>query len=86
MITLIGQRGFSVVRGFHASYGCDTPVLHRYSDGTDPAQGPYGTPQVDTVRFPDMKAMVAKAHKLGLRAGWYRLRTIMITIRITALD
>lgn len=42
-----------------------------YSDGTDPAMGPYGTPQVDTVRFPDMRAMVAKAHAAGLRAGWY---------------
>eukprot|EP01043_Picozoa_sp_COSAG02_P034590 COSAG02_NODE_2428_length_8885_cov_11.257796_7_plen_272_part_00 len=42
-----------------------------YSDGTDPVQGPYGTPQVDTVRFPDLKAMVSKAHGLGLRAGWY---------------
>jgi hypothetical protein len=42
-----------------------------YSDGTDPAMGPYGTPQVDTVRFPDMKSMVTRAHGLGLRAGWY---------------
>ena len=42
-----------------------------YSDGTDPAMGPYGTPQVDMVRFPDMKAMVSKAHGIGLRAGWY---------------
>jgi hypothetical protein len=41
-----------------------------YSDGTDPAMGPYGTPQVDTVRFPDMKGMVTKAHAMGLRAGW----------------
>lgn len=42
-----------------------------YSDGTVASQGPYGTPQVDLVRFPDMHAMVAKAHALGLRAGWY---------------
>ena len=42
-----------------------------YSDGTDPAMGPYGTPQVDTHRFPDMKGMVTKAHAMGLRAGWY---------------
>ena len=42
-----------------------------YSDGTDPNMGPYGTPQVDKVRFPDMKAMTTKAHSLGLRAGWY---------------
>lgn len=41
-----------------------------YSDGTDPSQGPYGTPQVDTHRFPDMKAMVAHGHSLGLRPGW----------------
>ena len=41
-----------------------------YSDGTDPAMGPYGTPQVDRERFPDMKGMVSKAHGLGLRAGW----------------
>ena len=32
--------------------------------------GPYGTPQVDRERFPDMKGMVSKAHGLGLRAGW----------------
>ena len=41
-----------------------------YSDGTDPSQGPYGTPQWDTYRFPDVKAMVAKGHSLGLRPGW----------------
>jgi hypothetical protein len=28
-------------------------------------------PMVDEHRFPDMKGMVAKAHGLGLRAGWY---------------
>ena len=42
-----------------------------YSDGTDSAQGPYGTPQWDTHRFPDVKGMVAKGHSLGLRPGWY---------------
>ena len=42
-----------------------------YSDGTDAAQGPYGTPQWDTHRFPDVKGMVAKGHSLGLRPGWY---------------
>jgi hypothetical protein len=42
-----------------------------YSDGTDAAQGPYGTPQWDTHRFPDVKGMVAKGHALGLRPGWY---------------
>ena len=54
--------------------GANVPGSHSipwYSDGTDPAMGPYGTPQVDTHRFPDMKGMVSKAHKLGLRAGWY---------------
>ena len=42
-----------------------------HSDGTDPAQGPYGTPQWDLHRFPDVKGMVAKGHGLGLRPGWY---------------
>ena len=42
-----------------------------YSDGTDLAQGPYGTPQWDTHRFPDVRGMVAKGHSLGLRPGWY---------------
>ena len=28
-------------------------------------------PMVDLHRFPDMGGMVAKAHGLGLRAGWY---------------
>ena len=42
-----------------------------HSDGTDPAQGPYGTPQWDTHRFPDVRGMVAKGHSLGLRPGWY---------------
>ena len=42
-----------------------------YSDGSDPAQGPYGKPQFDTHRFPDVKGMVAKGHALGLRPGWY---------------
>lgn len=30
-----------------------------------------GNPQIDLRRFPDLKGMVAKAHDLGLRAGWY---------------
>ena len=30
-----------------------------------------GTPLVNTDRFPDMAAMTAHAHKLGLTAGWY---------------
>ena len=30
-----------------------------------------GAPRVDTVRFPNMRGMVQKAHSLGLRAGWY---------------
>ena len=30
-----------------------------------------GNPRVDTHRFPDLKGMVAKAHGMGLRAGWY---------------
>jgi hypothetical protein len=30
-----------------------------------------GAPRVDTVRFPNMRGMVQKAHALGLRAGWY---------------
>ena len=30
-----------------------------------------GRPLIDTDKFPDMGAMVAKAHKLGLKAGWY---------------
>eukprot|EP00729_Bicosta_minor_P009586 gene9586-3145_t len=30
-----------------------------------------GMPIIDTHRFPDMKGMVAKAHGMGLRAGWY---------------
>ena len=38
--------------------------------------GPYGTPQVDRVRFPDMKGMVSKAHGLGLRAGWCECRPL----------
>jgi hypothetical protein len=42
-----------------------------YSDGSDPGMGPYGTPQFDLHRFPDVKAMVAKGHGLGLRPGWY---------------
>ena len=42
-----------------------------FSDGTDPAMGPYGTPQWDLHRFPDVKAMVSKGHGLGLRPGWY---------------
>jgi hypothetical protein len=29
------------------------------------------TMQVNTTRYPDMKAMTAKAHSLGLRAGFY---------------
>ena len=29
-----------------------------------------GVPQVDQHRFPDLKGMVAKAHGMGLRAGW----------------
>ena len=29
-----------------------------------------GTPLVNTERFPDMAAMTAHAHKLGLTAGW----------------
>jgi hypothetical protein len=27
--------------------------------------------QVDTDKFPDMKAMTAKAKSLGLKPGWY---------------
>ena len=30
-----------------------------------------GDPIIDATKFPDMKAMVAKAHELGLKAGWY---------------
>jgi len=30
-----------------------------------------GTPIVDESKFPSMKAMVSKAHALGLKAGWY---------------
>merc|ERR1712046_251324 len=30
-----------------------------------------GNPIIDTHKFPDMKAMVAHAHSLGLTAGWY---------------
>mmetsp|Transcript_65527 Transcript_65527/g.189925 ORF Transcript_65527/g.189925 Transcript_65527/m.189925 type:complete len:416 (+) Transcript_65527:116-1363(+) len=30
-----------------------------------------GRPVVNTTRFPDMAAMTAKAHSLGLTAGWY---------------
>eukprot|EP00854_Cymbomonas_tetramitiformis_P014975 gene14975-17701_t len=30
-----------------------------------------GTPRIDQHRFPDMKGMVAHAHAMGLRAGWY---------------
>ena len=33
----------------------------------DPATN---APMVDLHRFPDMRGMVAKAHSLGLRAGW----------------
>ena len=36
--------------------------------------GPYGTPQWDKHRFPDVKGMVARAHKMGLRVGWYMVR------------
>lgn len=31
----------------------------------------HGNPVVNKDRFPDMKAMTDKAHKLGLTAGWY---------------
>lgn len=30
-----------------------------------------GNPIVNTELFPDLKAMTNKAHKLGLKAGWY---------------
>ena len=30
-----------------------------------------GEPIIDKAKFPDMKAMVDKAHSLSLRAGWY---------------
>ena len=30
-----------------------------------------GEPIVDRAKFPDIGAMVAKAHSLGLKAGWY---------------
>jgi hypothetical protein len=30
-----------------------------------------GTPQVDMHRFPDLKGMNDKFHRMGLRAGWY---------------
>ena len=31
----------------------------------------HGNPIVDRKKFPDMKAMVDRAHSLGLTAGWY---------------
>lgn len=51
----------------------------RAADGTCHDEGsnvlPYydadGTPRLDTHRFPNMAGMVAHAHDLGLRAGWY---------------
>lgn len=30
-----------------------------------------GTPLVDEHRFPDMKGMVDRSHRMGLRSGWY---------------
>ena len=30
-----------------------------------------GNPRVDLHRFPNIKGMVARAHGMGLRAGWY---------------
>mmetsp|Transcript_19309 Transcript_19309/g.54355 ORF Transcript_19309/g.54355 Transcript_19309/m.54355 type:complete len:385 (+) Transcript_19309:3-1157(+) len=30
-----------------------------------------GRPKVDTSKFPDLRAMTSKAHRLGLGAGWY---------------
>ena len=30
-----------------------------------------GNPLINKLRFPDMRRMTAKAHSLGLKAGWY---------------
>ena len=30
-----------------------------------------GDPIVDVAKFPSLGGMVAKAHRLGLKAGWY---------------
>jgi hypothetical protein len=43
---------------------CGTGVNGTYHNAS-------GWPLVNTTRYPDMKAMTAKAHSLGLRAGFY---------------
>lgn len=45
---------------------CGAHGLHQYSYHDDA-----GLPIVNEDRFPDMKAMTNKAHRLGLTAGWY---------------
>ena len=60
---------YQCCRGADGSCEGNTTTLPWYSDGTDGLK--YGTPIVDTYRFPDMAAMVAKGHALGLRPGWY---------------
>ena len=54
--------------------GCDNK-WHNGTNNTGSVALPWydddGTPIVDLHRFPDMKSMVDKAHRMGLRAGWY---------------
>lgn len=54
--------------------GCDNK-WHNGTNNTGSTVPPWynddGTPQIDMHRFPDMKGMVDKAHRMGLRAGWY---------------
>ena len=54
--------------------GCDNK-WHNGTNNTGSKVFPWydqdGNPKVDTHRFPDLKGMVARAHSMGLRAGWY---------------
>ena len=65
------SRGFSLKSLGYQSVGlddgwqdCGAGVNGSFHDAS-------GEPIINTKKFPDMGAMVAKAHGLGLKAGWY---------------
>jgi hypothetical protein len=57
--------------GPHGHFNNSGSTVPPWHASVTTADRPYGWPQVDEHRFPDLKGMVAKAHTQGLRAGWY---------------
>ena len=61
----LADLGYGTVGLDDAWQACGTGVNGSFHDGAT------GRPLVNTSKFPEMGAMVAKAHALGLRAGFY---------------